>query len=171
MLETDLISVKYVFSNEETIAIAKDQGRHMQEMQKKNEELDGVKSSYKSILMRLEADVSDCTRRLMSGYEMRDIRCIVLKFRPDNDSVMIVRTDNGRVVKRRKIDAMERQATITTDKPEVYAYECDLYEDTDSDIATMVAEDVPLYEAEAKELSDVLKIRPLAKKIGDGKKK
>jgi len=98
MADTDTIQVKYIFSNQETVDIAKEQGRHMQAMSRLEEEFDSQKAAQKNAVMRLEADISDCTRKIMSGYEMRNIRCVLLKARPDNDSLLVVRTDNGRVV-------------------------------------------------------------------------
>jgi hypothetical protein len=167
MAEVDTIQVKYSFSNQETVDIAKEQGRHMQSMQRLEEEFDSVKSAQKTAVMRLEADISDCTRKIMSGYEMRNIRCLLLKARPDNDSLLVVRTDNGRVVSRRKMNADERQIKIGTEPPEAFTHETDLFDDAEGDISVVVAEDVPLTRSEAKELGAVegLRIRPIAKKL------
>lgn len=166
-MESDVIQVKYVFSSQETVDIAKEQGRHMQSMSRLEEEFDSIKASHKNSVMRLEADISDCTRKIMSGYEMRNIRCLLLKARPDNDSLLVVRTDNGRVVSRRKMNADERQITITTDPSELYTHEADFYDDAEGDISVVVAEDVPLTASEAKELSSIegFRIRTLAKKL------
>ncbi len=166
MAETDTIQVKYVFSNQETVDIAKEQGRHMQAMSRLEEEFDSQKAAQKNAVMRLEADISDCTRKIMSGYEMRNIRCLLLKARPDNESLLVVRTDNGRVVSRRKMNADERQIKITTD-PELYTHEADFYDDAEGEISIVVGEDVPLTASEAKELSSIegFRIRPLAKKL------
>ncbi len=165
-------SVKYKFTNEELVTIAREQARHLSERTRLEEELDSVKAVHKSKLMRLEADISDATRRVSSGYEMRSVKCLVLKFRPDNDSALIVRTDNGRVLRKRKLDPEEKQITLTTDAPLPYAFEVDLYGDTESDIAEMFAERVPLTEAEVNELKDALKdMRPLRKMIEDGTRK
>ena len=167
MADLETVQVKYSFSNQETVDIAKEQGRHMQSMARLEEEFDSTKAAQKNAVMRLEADISDCTRKIMSGYEMRNVRCLILKARPDNDSLLVVRTDNGRVVSRRKMNADERQIKITTDPPETFTHETDLYDDAEGDIAAVIAEDVPLTRSEAKELGSVegLRIRPIAKKL------
>jgi hypothetical protein len=159
-------SVKYKFTVDELVAIAREQARHLSEQTRLEEELDSVKAVHKSKLMRLEADISDATRRVSSGYEMRSVRCLVLKFRPDNDSALIVRTDNGRVLRKRRLEADEKQIQLSTDPPLPYAFEVDFYGDTESDVAEMVAEHVPLTVQEVEELKDALKeMRPLRKMI------
>lgn len=165
-------SVKYTFTRDELVAMAKDQARHLGERTRVEEEFDSIKAVNKSKLMRLEADISDCTRRISSGYEMRSVKCLVLKFRPDNDSALIVRTDNGRVLRKRKLDPEEKQIQLTTEPPLPYVFETDFYGDTESDVAEMFAEHVPLTQAEVDELKDALReMRPLRKMIEDGKKK
>ncbi len=162
--------VRYKFSNEEMISIAKDQARHHSDRIKAEEEQDAFKAGFKSRMMRIEADISDCTRRISSGYEMRSVKCLVLKFRPDNDSALIVRTDNGRVLRKRKLDAEEKQIQLSTEPPLPYIFEVDFYGDTESDIAEMFAQSVPLTQAEVDELKEALKdMRPLRKMIEDGK--
>jgi hypothetical protein len=167
MAELDTVQLKYIFRQEETVGIAKDLGRHMQTKVQAEEELDSIKSAHRAKVMHLDADISDCTRKIMSGYEMRNIRCLLLKARPDNDSLLVVRTDNGRVVSRRKMNADERQIKITTDPPEIFTHEADFYDDSEGDISVVVAEDCPITRSEAKELGAVegLRIRPITKKL------
>lgn len=165
--------VRYNFHQGELVELSREQARYFNDRKRAEDEFASVKADHKTTITKLEADINRCAQRVTSGYEMRTIRCLLLKFRPDNDSVLIVRTDNGRVLKRRKLNADERQPLLTTDPPEMMEFEVDLYLDTDSDVAEEVAGDVPLTAKEAKELKDVegLKIRKLAKKLTDGKKR
>lgn len=157
--------VKYTFAQAELVQIARDQARHMGAMTRLEEEFDNIKAEQKSKVTRLEADISDCTRRVTSGYEIRQVKCIVLKFRPDNEHKLVVRTDNGRVVRKIKLASDEKQITLTEAVPETFAWECDLFQDADGDIAECVAEFVPLYAKEAEQLKDVVKLRALRKQI------
>jgi hypothetical protein len=82
---------------------------HMQDMHTAEDEFNNAKTAHKARVSRIDADISDCTRRVTSGYEMRNVKCVLLKFRPDADSALIVRTDNGRVMKKRKLEPEEKQ--------------------------------------------------------------
>lgn len=165
--------VRYNFNQGELVELSREQARYFNDRKRADDEFASVKGDFKAATTKLEADINRCAQRVTSGYEMRTIRCLMLKFRPDNDSLLIVRTDNGRVLKRRKLNADERQPLLTTDPPEMMEFEVDLYQDSDSDIAEEVAGDVPLTAKEAAELKDVecLKVRPLRKKLESGKKK
>ncbi len=170
-MQTSNEMVKYVFSQPELIELSREQNRYFNERKEAEDQFASVRADYKNTTAKLEADINRVGQRVTSGYEMRTIKCIVLKSRPDNDSLLIVRTDNGRVYKRRKMNADERQIPISTEPPETYEWEVDLYEDSESDIAVEVASDVPLTAKEAKEFGEIegFRIRPLSKKLTDGK--
>jgi hypothetical protein len=160
---------KYTFTGTELVEIARSQARFHGEMRQAEEQFDNVKADHKATVTKLEADISKCTLRVTSGYEMRTIKCLLLKFRPDKESALIVRTDNGRVLRKRKLEPEEKQMTITTVEPESWAFEADFYEDSTSDIVEMVADHVPLSIKEAQELKGVIDVRPLRPLIEDGK--
>jgi len=169
MAELFTESVKYTFTRDELVQIARDQARQHGELKKAEEEFESVKSAYKKRTTRIAADIADCTRKVSSGYEMRPVECLALKFRPDNDSCMIVRTDNGRVIRKRRLSTDEKQIRITDQEPQQFAFEADFYEDSDGDLASMFAESVPLYEDEAEKLRGALKngdMRPMRKLSG-----
>lgn len=163
-------SVKYQFGQSELVDIARNQARLINEKMAAEDEFNNVKADYKATITKLDADVTKCTLRITSGYEMRSIKCLLLKFRPDKDSALIVRTDNGRVLKRRKLNEEEKQLTLTTAEPDQYIFEADFYDDAAGDIAELVAEHVPLTAKEAAELRDAsLTIKPLRPLIEDGR--
>lgn len=169
-METSKELVRYDFTAQERVDLAVEQTRHWNGIRSAEEELGSIKADYKHRISVLEADMSRCAGKVTAGYEMREVRCLLLKFRPDNDSMLIVRTDNGRVMKRRRMNSDERQLVMTTEPPELMEYETDFYEDTSSDIAELTAENVPLTAKEAKELTEALgpKIRKLMKKLEAG---
>lgn len=154
-------SVKYKFTDPEIVALARKQARHMEELSEAESSFDYVKADHKSKVTKIEGDISDCTRRVTSGYEMREVRCMALKFRPDKDSALVIRTDTGRVLRKRRLEDHEKQLKLsTTDNP--YTFECDFFEDTDSDVAEMVADHVPLTAQEAEALRESgITLKPL----------
>lgn len=172
MAETEKLQIKYSFTRDEQLVIAKDLGRYNREKTRLDEELKAFKAGFNSNVARLDANIQDCSRWLDTGYEMRDIKCIVLKRRPDSESVLIVRLDNGRVYRKRKLADDERQMKIVVEGEPVdfYTHEADFYEDTDDAMATEIAADCPLTSSEAMELSKIegFKVRPLAKKLEAG---
>lgn len=171
-MEKSTEMVRYNFSPQERVDLTIEHVRYYNELKAAEDQLNSVKADHKNTVMKLEADMNKCAQRVTSGYEMRNIPCLILKARPDNESLLIVRTDNGRVLKRRKMNADERQIKISAEPPEVFEFEVDLYDDADGDIAVEVASEVPLTKREAHELKDVegLRIRPLMKKLESGKK-
>lgn len=163
-------SCKYTFTDGELVEIAKTQARFHSEMTAATEQFDNIKADHKSTVTRLESDISMCTRRVTSGYEMRMVACLVLKFRPDNETALLVRLDSGLVIRKRKLTDDEKQLKLTTKEPEPYTFEADLYEDVGGETTRLVADHVALTSDEAKELSAAIKVRPMRPLLGDGKK-
>jgi hypothetical protein len=160
--------VKYTFTRDELVAIARDQARFHSEMAAEAADFENLRLAHKAKATKLEGEIAGCTVKVSSGSEMRAIKVVILKFRPDSDSALVVRTDNGRVLRKRRLDPEEKQQVLTTEAPETWAFEVDLYEDGDSDVSNHVAT-VPVTDAEAKELKEALKMKPLRKQLGDGK--
>lgn len=162
-------SVKYRFADHELITIARDQARLMSDMRSAEEAFDQIKADHKSKVTRIDTEVSDCTRRITHGYEMRTVECLSLKYRPDKDTVMYVRTDNGKVIRKRKLDADEKQLTITDQAPEPYTWQADYLEmDSDGSDVIIAGEHVQLTDKEAEVLRELVPLKPLRKMIGDG---
>ncbi len=164
MVETSTEMVRYNFTQQELVDLSREHARYYNELKGLDEQLGSIKADFKNRTTKLEVDMSHCGGRVTSGYEMRQIKCLMLKARPDNDSLLLVRTDNGKILKRRRMNADERQIVITDQPPEVLEFEVDLCEDADY---AVVLEDVQITRSEAKELGAVegLRIRPMAKKL------
>lgn len=134
----------------------------MSDMREAEEQFNNVKADHKATVTKIEADVSKCNIRITSGYEMRQIKCLLLKFRPDAESALIIRIDNGRVLRKRKLDSDEKQLKLTTEPAPAFVFEADFFEDTAGDMAEMIADHVPLTEKEAHELREAgITLRPL----------
>lgn len=162
---------RYNFTAKEMIDIARTQARLMSDMTGSVEQFDQVKADHKSKITLFETQISDCTRRITQGYEMRVVKCLLLKFRPARDSAMLVRLDNGRVVRVRKLDESEKQIELTEHEPPAWAFEADFYEDSESDVAEQIASSVPLTAQEAESLKEVVEVRPRRRLLEDGKRK
>src|SRR5258708_4356594 len=119
--------VRYNYTQGELVELSREQARHFNMRSTAEDELASIKSDYKSRMTKIEEDINRCTQRVTSGYEMRKVKCVILKARPDSYSLLIVRTDNGRVLKRRKMTADEGQLTLTTEAPELFEFEADFY--------------------------------------------
>ncbi len=163
-METSTEMVRYNYSLGEVHDLCREQARFFNERNEAADNFKSVQADHKNTLAKLEADINKCTQRVTSGYEMRQIKCLMLKGRPDNESLLLVRTDNGKILKKRRMNADERQIVITDQPPEVLEFEVDLCEDLDY---AVVVEDVQITRSEAKELGAVegLRIRPMAKKL------
>ncbi len=163
-METSTEMVKYSFSQQELVDLSREHARYYNELKSVDEQLVSIKADFKNRTTKLEVDMSHCGQRVTSGYEMRSIRCLMLKARPDNESLLIVRLDNGRILKRRRMNADERQIVLSDAPSEILEFEVDLSEDADY---AVVLEDVLLTRSEAKELGavDGLIIRGVAKKL------
>ncbi len=155
-------TMKYQFSQDEMVKIAQEQARHHNDKGRLENELDQIKQDYKAKLTLVESQISGCTLRITSGYEMRQVKCVVLKFRPDEKSKLIVRTDNGRA-RMVKMQEEEKQLTLSTEE-NPFIFEADFYEDGEA-IATCIAENVPLTQKESEALREVCELRPLRKQI------
>lgn len=164
---TQTETVKYSFLQPELVEIARNQARLYNDKVGAEDQFNNVKADYKATITKLDADITKCALRITSGYEMRPIKCLLLKFRPDKDSALIVRTDNGRVLRKRKLEEDEKQLSLSVAEPEPFVFEADFYEDGTSDIAEMVADHVPLTAKESAELRDVIKLNPLRPLISE----
>lgn len=163
-------TVKYSFVQGELVEIARQQARLINDKMAAEDQFNNVKADHKATVTKLDADITKCTLRITSGYEMRSIKCLVLKFRPEKDFALIVRTDNGRVLRKRRLDEDEKQLTLTIKEPDAFVFETDFYEDSAGDVVEMVADHVPLTAKEAGELRDAgITINPLRALIEDGR--
>jgi hypothetical protein len=159
---------RYKFTRHELVDIARRQASLMNDLIGENESFDQLKADHKSKVSSLELGVSDCTRRITAGFEMRSTDCLVLKFRPDNQSALVIRLDSGRVLRQRRLDESEKQVTLSDKEPDSWIFETDFCDDAEGDILTVTHEHVPLTAAEAEALRGVTDIRPLRPLIGDG---
>ena len=102
---------RYTFSEDEKKEIASDMAQKVGELQRLEDELKAVKSDFKSQIDRVQAEVNNSATKINNGYEMRLIKCEVVK---DYTKMTIryIRTDTQETTKERKLTEDERQMRI-----------------------------------------------------------
>ena len=161
-------TLKYTFSQDELVGLARRLAQHQNELASLDEELNGIKADYKAKTSSAEAERNRCSLRITSGYEMRPVKQLVLKFRPTQKDKLIVRLDTGKA-RAEKMEAVETQLTLSTvENP--YLFECDFLEDLDGHTGVILCERIPLTKGEAELLRELIEVRQLRKGIeaGDG---
>ena len=165
----ETVQVEYRFNSDELVQLARDGARAHTDKANLEARFEVAKKQHKADVEMKDAEITRANLAVTQGYELRDIKCVVLKFRPDENHLMVVRTDNGRVTKHRKMRDDEKQISLLeTQDPTVFM--CEFYADGSGDVLEMVG-DVPLRKSEWDQLKHIegLKFRPMAKQIDDGK--
>lgn len=153
-------TVRYTFTRDEKVGIAEDLARCHTDLQTIEEELANIKADYKAKTTAKDAELSQHKNKITSGYEMRQVNCLVLKFRPDEKSKLVVRLDTG-VTRKDKLTEGETQMVLTTEEPEPYAFEADFFGEDRGGVQDLIAYHVPLTAKESELLREVVTVRPL----------
>ncbi len=164
-------SCEYRFSQDEIVQLARDQARLSNERDTMENRFAVAKKQYNADMEMKQAEIRRAGLGVTQGYELRDIECLKLKFRPDKDSLMIVRTDTGRVFRHRKMRDEEKQMTLTAIS-DPFVMMAEFYEDNNSELMHIVAE-VGLTASEYEKLKDVpgMQFQPTLKQLEAGKPK
>ena len=172
-MKTDYLSIRYSFSEHEIADLAREQSRALADKSNKESDLKAVKKDYESQIAMLDAKVSSISTRVSSGFEMRNVRCILMDHRIAGFR-LVVRTDNGHVTRRRKLDPEDMQMKLTEEAPAPYYAQAGLIVDDEGWDAEGCV--IPVFEDEwevLRTLRDV-KMEPIIgkdKRIEEGKKK
>lgn len=103
--------VKYQFTQAEKNEISATMARKIEELQSTNDSLKAIKSQFKSDIDKLEAEIRLSATRINNGYEMRTIKCeIVRDFK--KGIVQYVRTDNNQIARERNMNSDDRQMAL-----------------------------------------------------------
>jgi hypothetical protein len=103
--------VKYFFTEEERRDLATELAQKVSDQQIAEDEKKAIMSDLKSKIDSLAAQSNSLATRLNSGYEMRHIKCEVIKdFK--NGRVQHMRTDTGEIVRDRKMTDEDRQLKV-----------------------------------------------------------
>jgi hypothetical protein len=110
-------SLQYVFSPDESAALAKDLSRKVKEVEDAEARKKAVAAQLKAELEQVLNDQRVLAGKLRDGYEYRDIKCEETKDYI-HGLVTLVRLDTGEVVNERAMTVDERQQTLPiSDKP------------------------------------------------------
>jgi hypothetical protein len=106
---------KYTFSVTEKAEMSSEMAQKVARLERTEDELKTVKAQFKSETEQLARDISTTAEKLNSGYEMRNIKCEVIRDYREG-IVEYVRTDTGEIAKSRKMRDDERQMQIDDKK-------------------------------------------------------
>ncbi len=163
ILEID--SCKYTYTQPELVDLARKIGHAGQKLLELDDQLATFKSQHNAKVKAAEEESSLHIQRLNSGYEMRQTELMILKFRPDADSALVIRLDTGRVHDKRKLKDDEKQLKLTTKQPEHFIFTADFYWQEEGDVATMCAEGVPLTKLESDKVREFTTLKPMRKML------
>lgn len=138
------VSLKHMLTDFEMAALARSQAQAFDKLKVAENDLAAIKKDYGGRIALANAEIGSLSARINTGFEHRDIPCLLLDERNEGYR-LVVRTDNGHIARRRKLNPEERQLKLSTDPPkhfefvatmavddetwDVDVYECGLYAD------------------------------------------
>lgn len=111
-MTTDEINLKHNLSDKEMADLAREQAQFLQAKQVAEAEFKSIKTVYSAKITEAQSRVQGISAQIQSGFEMRNVRCMVANERPEGFR-LIIRLDNGHIAIRRKLDPEERQIKLT----------------------------------------------------------
>lgn len=118
-MQFDNLSLKHTFDNADLAGMARTQADKLGKYAQLETEMKSVQKGYQARIEEMKALIQAVSVAINSGFEFRTYKCLVLDERPEGFRIL-VRLDNGRIAKRRRLASEERQMTITTEQPEPY---------------------------------------------------
>lgn len=169
VLDIENESCRYTYTQAELLELGRKMARSRDQIDELDGELETFKAQHKFKLKAAEEEEGLNRSRFMAGYEMRPTQLLILRFRPDKDSALVIRLDTGRVHDKRKLLPHEKPGPLftTTTEPEQYIFVADFW--SDSEPTVLEYEGVPLIREEAEKVKDLTTLRPMRKQLGSGK--
>lgn len=115
-METEKVNIKHSFTNIEQLAFGREQAQQLGKKDELESQLKSAKTQFQSQIDVCSASIRVVSNRLMTGYEMRDVDCIVMDNRVPGYR-HLVRMDDGHIARVRKLQAHERQMKINEGLP------------------------------------------------------
>lgn len=109
---TEDIQVIHEFTDKERADFSLEQANLLDERENIDAHLTQAKKLYAAQLAEADAKIKVLSLRIRTGTEPRMVRCVFIDHRPDEGYRLVVRTDNGHVFKRRKLEPHERQMKL-----------------------------------------------------------
>lgn len=105
------VTAKYTFTEKEKKEISEKLARGISDLAALEDHKKEMASQIKAEIDETKATINRNARCLQSGFEMRDLWCVVV---PDYaaGTVSYVREDNGEIVRERRMSPEERQSKI-----------------------------------------------------------
>lgn len=114
------IFMKYVFTNEDMLALAQDMARALDEQHTAEDELKSVGTQIKSKIALASAAANSASSKIRAGSEHRNVECEITK----NFTAGLVTTrrlDTGEITDTRLMTTEERQAELPLSETETAA--------------------------------------------------
>jgi hypothetical protein len=102
---------KYSFTKEEIDEMSAEMARLVSDLETAEDEKKAVMSDFKGKIDSLTATIRQAAGEINNGYEMRNIKCEVIRDH-EKGKIMHMRTDNGEIVRTKKMTDDDRQMEI-----------------------------------------------------------
>lgn len=143
------VNLRHDLTDSELAGLAKQQSQALGKKAAAEAELAAIKKDFGGRIALAQAEVTNHSQSINTGWEMRNIKCLLIDERPEGYR-LLVRVDNGHVAKRRRLEPQERQMTLTADEPRKFVASALLPVD-DKEWETDMCQ-VPFYEDELEVL-------------------
>lgn len=147
------VNLKHELTERELANLARQQSHALGKKAAAEAELGAIKKDFGGRIALAQAEVTNCSQAINTGWEMRNIKCILIDERPEGYR-LVVRSDNGHVARRRKLEPHERQMNLAEQPQARDFYATAVLVVDDEDWKTDVCA-VPLYEDEFELLKAV----------------
>jgi hypothetical protein len=111
-MTTEEVNLRHSLTDKELAALAKQQAEGLQQKRLAESEFESIRTVYKARITEAEALVQGISARVQSGFEMKNVRCMIANERPEGYR-LVIRLDTGHIAIRRKLEAEERQIKLT----------------------------------------------------------
>lgn len=152
------VNLKHELTEGELASLAKQQSHALGKKAAAEAELAAIKKDFGGRIALAQAEVQNCSQSINTGWEMRNVKCILADERPEGWR-LVIRVDNGHISKRRKLDPSERQMKLG-DQAQAREYVASallLVDDEDWKEADVAM--VPLYQDEYDMLKSIPSIK------------
>jgi hypothetical protein len=111
-MTTEEVQLKHKLTDKEMAALAREQSEYLQAKQVAESEFESIRTVYKAKITEAQAKVQGISAQVQSGFEIRNVRCMLANERPEGYRLTI-RLDTGHIARRRKLETEERQIKLT----------------------------------------------------------
>ena len=151
-MKAESVSLKHEYNDHEMASLSREISRSLSDKLTLEKELEGVRADYKARITGQDALIASLSARISCGFEMQTVKCLLLDERLEGYR-LVVRTDNGHIVRRRKLEPQERQLALPDGPPPECVATARL--DNDDESWPVPSVQVPLYQDEYAALGEL----------------